>query len=159
MRVAGEVSNLSGEAIENARTYINATFGDKYLPEKPNFFSSSNKAAQEAHEAIRPTDAMRSPDKVSKHLKADEAKDVGLVNYIVPDADLHQAALEYCQKIATRSRPGIADMKRLAREGADLGIDQQMRLERDAAVRALPSVDVAEGLDAFENRRAPEFKA
>ena len=67
-------THLSGEAIENARTYINATFGDKYLPEKPNFFSSSNKAAQEAHEAIRPTDAMRSPDKVSKHLKADEAK-------------------------------------------------------------------------------------
>ena len=55
--------------------------------------------------------------------------------------------------------PLTAEMKRLAREGADLGIDQQMRLERDAAVRALPSDDVAEGLDAFENRRAPEFKA
>ena len=95
----------------------------------------------------------------ARWLKADEAKEVGLVNYIVPDADLHQAALEYCEKIATRSRPGIAEMKRLAREGADLGIDQQMRLERDAAVRALPSDDVAEGLDAFENRRAPEFKA
>lgn len=67
-------THLSGEAIENARTYVDKTFGDKYLPEKPNFFSSSNKAAQEAHEAIRPTDAMRSPDKVSKHLKADEAK-------------------------------------------------------------------------------------
>ncbi len=77
----------------------------------------------------------------------------------MPDADLHTAALEYCQKIATRSRPGIAEMKRLAREGADLGIDQQMRLERDAAVRALPSDDVAEGLSAFENRRKPEFKA
>lgn len=95
----------------------------------------------------------------ARWLKADEAKEVGLVNYIVPDADLHQAALEYCEKIATRSRPGIAEMKRLAREGADLGIDQQMRLERDAAVRALPSDDVAEGLDAFENRRVPEFKA
>jgi enoyl-CoA hydratase/carnithine racemase len=73
--------------------------------------------------------------------------------------DLHKAALEYCQAIATRSRPGIAEMKRLAREGADLAIDQQMRLERDAAVRALPSIDVAEGLDAFENRRKPVFKA
>lgn len=94
----------------------------------------------------------------ARWLKADEAKESGLVNYIVPDADLHKDALEYCQKIATRSRPGIAEMKRLAREGADLGIDQQMRLERDAAVRALPSDDVAEGLDAFENRRKPEFK-
>ncbi|MFC6762780.1 enoyl-CoA hydratase/isomerase family protein [Sulfitobacter porphyrae] len=95
----------------------------------------------------------------ARWLAAGEAKDAGLVNYIVPDAELHQTALEYCQKIATRSRPGIAEMKRLAREGADLGIDQQMRLELDAAVRALPGDDVTEGLDAFENRRTPEFKA
>ena len=94
----------------------------------------------------------------ARWLKADEAKEAGLVNYIVPDADLHGAAQKYCQKIATRSRPGIAEMKRLAREGGDLTIDQQMRLERDAAVRALPSDDVAEGLDAFENRRTPDFK-
>ncbi|WP_456390418.1 enoyl-CoA hydratase/isomerase family protein [Profundibacter sp.] len=94
----------------------------------------------------------------ARWLKADEAKESGLVNYIVPDDELHTAAQEYCQKIATRSRPGIAEMKRLAREGADMTIDQQMRLERDAAVRALPSADVTEGLDAFENRRAPDFK-
>ena len=94
----------------------------------------------------------------ARWLKADEAKESGLVNYIVPDDELHKAAQDYCQKISTRSRPGIAEMKRLAREGADMTIDQQMRLERDAAVRALPSVDVTEGLDAFENRRAPDFK-
>jgi enoyl-CoA hydratase/carnithine racemase len=94
----------------------------------------------------------------ARWLEAREAKEAGLVNYIVPDADLHKSALEYCQKIATRSRPGIAEMKRLAREGADLGIDQQMRLERDAAVRALLGDDVAEGLAAFENRRTPVFK-
>jgi len=76
----------------------------------------------------------------------------------VPDTELHEAALAYCQTIATRSRPGIAEMKRLAREGADMTIDQQLRLERDAAVRVLPSDDVAEGLDAFENRRKPAFK-
>lgn len=93
----------------------------------------------------------------ARWLKADEAKEAGLVNYIVPDADLHKAALEYCEKIATRSRPGMAEMKRLAREGSDMAIDQQMRLERDAAIRALPSDDVAEGLDAFENRRKPAF--
>ncbi|MBC7286066.1 enoyl-CoA hydratase/isomerase family protein [Hoeflea sp.] len=94
----------------------------------------------------------------ARWLKADEAREAGLVNYIVPDAELHKAALNYCQTIATRSRRGIAEMKRLAREGADLGIDQQMRLERDAAVRALPGDDVAEGLDAFEGRRKPAFQ-
>ena len=95
----------------------------------------------------------------ARWLKSGEAKEAGLVNYVVPDAELHEVALEYCQTIAGRSRNGIAEMKRLAREGADLGIDQQMRLERDAAVRALPSDDVAEGLDAFENRRKPAFKS
>lgn len=94
----------------------------------------------------------------ARWLKAGEAKEAGLVNYVVPDAELRAAALDYCRTLATRSRPGLAEMKRLAREGADLGIDQQMRLERDSAVRVLPSEDVAEGLDAFANRRTPSFK-
>lgn len=94
----------------------------------------------------------------ARWLSAAEAREAGLVNHVVGDDALHASALEYCQTLATRSRPGLAEMKRLAREGADLSIDQQMRLERDAAVRALPSADVAEGLDAFENRRRPEFK-
>ncbi len=67
-------THLSGEAIEMARSYIGKTYGAKYLPEKPNFFTSSNKAAQEAHEAIRPTDASRHPDKVAKALTADQAR-------------------------------------------------------------------------------------
>ena len=94
----------------------------------------------------------------ARWLTADEGKEAGLVNYITTDDGLHAAALEYCQKIATRSRPGIAEMKRLAREGIELTLDQAMQLERDAARRALPSANVAEGLDAFENRRAPDFK-
>jgi DNA topoisomerase-1 len=38
-------------------TFVKSRFGDKYLPDKPNFYTSSNKDAQEAHEAIRPTNA------------------------------------------------------------------------------------------------------
>src|SRR6185436_10514216 len=48
-------TNLSGTAIDMVRGFIQRQFGDRYLPESPNSFSSSNKAAQEAHEAIRPT--------------------------------------------------------------------------------------------------------
>jgi len=54
-------THLSGEAIGMARDHIGRAYGAKYLPEKPNFFGSSNKAAQEAHEAIRPTDVTRTP--------------------------------------------------------------------------------------------------
>lgn len=62
-------THLSRDAIDMARGYIEKAFGDKYLPEKPNFFSSSNKAAQEAHEAIRPTSLDHSPDRVAADLR------------------------------------------------------------------------------------------
>jgi len=67
-------THISGEALTAARAYIGKTFGDRYLPEKPNFYSSSNKAAQEAHEAIRPTDPARTPDSVKKALTEDQYK-------------------------------------------------------------------------------------
>jgi len=67
-------THLSREAVNMAREYIRATYGDKYLPESPNAYSSSNKAAQEAHEAIRPTDASIHPDSVANSLSADQAR-------------------------------------------------------------------------------------
>ena len=67
-------THLSAEALTMARSYIKGTFGDKYLPDKPNFFSSSNKAAQEAHEAIRPTDTNFTPALAHAKLSADDHK-------------------------------------------------------------------------------------
>jgi DNA topoisomerase-1 len=64
-------THLSREAIKNARTYIKSQFGSSYLPEKPNFYASS-KAAQEAHEAIRPTDVSLTPDRVRPSLKNEQ---------------------------------------------------------------------------------------
>jgi DNA topoisomerase-1 len=58
-------THLSGDALSMAREYIGSSFGDGYLPDKPNFFGSSNKDAQEAHEAIRPTDVRRHPDELT----------------------------------------------------------------------------------------------
>jgi DNA topoisomerase-1 len=65
-------THLSGEAIGMARSYIEREFGGRYLPEKPNFFSSSNKAAQEAHEAIRPTSLAYPPSRVRGALNPDQ---------------------------------------------------------------------------------------
>ena len=47
--------NLAKEAVESAREYIKATYGDKYLPAKAKNYVTKSKGAQEAHEAIRPT--------------------------------------------------------------------------------------------------------
>ncbi len=65
-------TNLSGEAIAMARRYLGETHGDAYVPEKPRFYASSNKGAQEAHEAIRPTDAFREPDAIRDALTEEQ---------------------------------------------------------------------------------------
>jgi len=67
-------THLSADAINAVRTYIGNKFGDNYLPEKPNFYTSSNESAQEAHEAIRPTDAGRHPDTLPATLDDDQRK-------------------------------------------------------------------------------------
>lgn len=65
-------THLSGDALDMARGYISSKFGAKYLPEKPNFFTSSNKDAQEAHEAIRPTNVEFTPAKLKSVLEPDQ---------------------------------------------------------------------------------------
>ena len=67
-------TNLSGEAIRLARRYLEEKIGAEYLPEKPRFYSSSNQSAQEAHEAIRPTDPFRDPDTIASALNEEQIK-------------------------------------------------------------------------------------
>ena len=59
------------ELKETCREFIEKTFGNDYLPEKPNFYKS-RKSAQEAHEAIRPTSIPRTPDSVAGYLDRDQ---------------------------------------------------------------------------------------
>ncbi len=61
-------TRLSGEAISMVRKYIKDRFGGRYLPAKPRVYSSSNKEAQEAHEAIRPTDVNLTPEQLKPFL-------------------------------------------------------------------------------------------
>ena len=63
--------NISPVALNACRDLIKNQFGDKYLPEKPNFYQSG-KSAQEAHEAIRPTNISRAPGSIE--LAKDEAR-------------------------------------------------------------------------------------
>jgi DNA topoisomerase-1 len=72
-------TNLSPEAITQIRGYIEGQYGGAYLPEKPNIYSSSNKDAQEAHEAIRPTDVARSPEALRDALTEEQFKLYSLI--------------------------------------------------------------------------------
>lgn len=59
---------LSDDAIFQCRAQIEKDFGKKYLPDSPRMYKSKAKNAQEAHEAIRPTDLSRTPNAVRKYL-------------------------------------------------------------------------------------------
>ena len=63
---------LSTEAIASARTQIGKMYGDKYVPGSARVYKSTAKNAQEAHEAIRPTDLTRTPQAMAKYLEGDE---------------------------------------------------------------------------------------
>src|SRR3989454_9121611 len=65
--------HVSNDALAQVRELIPERFGANYLPEKPNFYKSK-KDAQEAHEAIRPTDVSRAPEDVRKFLDDDVFK-------------------------------------------------------------------------------------
>src|SRR5258706_6314228 len=66
-------TRVSNEALPEIREYITSQYGPDYLPQTPNTYKEK-KEAQAAHEAIRPTSAMRHPDQVKQYLKEDEFK-------------------------------------------------------------------------------------
>ena len=65
---------MANDAIEACRTLIGGDFGARYLPAKPRLYKTKAKNAQEAHEAIRPTDVARRPAEVAPFLEADQLK-------------------------------------------------------------------------------------
>ncbi len=78
MRTDG--TNLSADAISDFRNFIKKSYGNEYIPEKANNYSGKKaKNAQEAHEAIRPTDINRSPEVVKKYLSTDQNKLYNLI--------------------------------------------------------------------------------
>ncbi len=78
MRTDG--TNLSADAISDFRNFVKKSYGNEYIPEKANNYSGKKaKNAQEAHEAIRPTDINRSPEVVKKYLSTDQNKLYNLI--------------------------------------------------------------------------------
>ncbi len=71
--------NLSNDFISEARNYIEKTFGKKYLPDAPRIYHTKSKLAQEAHEAIRPTNLFEDEQAVSTKLGKDFAKLYNLI--------------------------------------------------------------------------------
>lgn len=103
---------IAPEAIDGARKSIAAMFGGNYVPDKPRFYSTKAKNAQEAHEAIRPTDFARTPQSMKSFLDADQYRLYDLIwkraiaSQMLP-ADIERTTVD----IAAKNGPSIADLR------------------------------------------------
>ncbi|MFZ0693959.1 MAG: type I DNA topoisomerase [Alphaproteobacteria bacterium] len=86
--------HLSKEALAACRALIARDFGQSYLSEHPRQFKATAKNAQEAHEAIRPTDVGRKPEDVTRHLDHDQQKLYELIWKRMVASQMESAALE-----------------------------------------------------------------
>ncbi|MFT4256915.1 MAG: enoyl-CoA hydratase-related protein [Pseudoxanthomonas sp.] len=90
-------------------------------------------------------------------LSAAQAKEIGLINRVVPDAELDQAALTLAQELAAGAPQGLAATKRLLWSGLALGVDAAMPEESRTVAELSGSADVREGLAAVIERRSAKF--
>jgi enoyl-CoA hydratase len=82
----------------------------------------------------------------------------GLVNEVVPDAELTSAVERLVAKLTAKSPVGLARMKQLVDDGLNQPADTALRLELLAFDLHTASEDMQEGLAAFEQKRTPQFK-
>jgi DNA topoisomerase-1 len=86
--------DMAPEAVADARRVIGREFGDKYLPGVPRRYTSKAKNAQEAHEAIRPTDMGRLPAQVARQLEPEQARLYELIWKRTVASQMESAELE-----------------------------------------------------------------
>src|SRR5271163_2081482 len=85
---------IAPEAIAEARKVIGADYGARYVPEAPRRYETKAKNAQEAHEAIRPTELTRRPSETKRYLDADQARLYELIWLRTIASQMESAELE-----------------------------------------------------------------
>ncbi len=154
---------LSQTALDGARRLIRGAFGERYVPGKPRIFRSSARNAQEAHEAIRPTDFERSPKEMAPYLDSGEAGLYGLIWRRALASQMAQALLDQVGVDisgasgdivlrATGSVVAFDGFTRLYREGRDDSSDEDADKER-----RLPDVREGEALRVGDVRPEQHF--
>ena len=158
---------IAKEAQEETKKYCCEKFGDDYVPEKPNHYKSK-KAAQEAHEAIRPTSIYLEPDSIKQYLTEDQYKVYRLIwerflaSQMVPARlKMHTMEIEagpYLFKVTGTEVlfPGYL----VAERPVDLSDEDQDKNNDEAKNTTMPSLEIGErlhleGLDSKQHFTKP----
>src|ERR1700760_4003736 len=103
---------IDGSAITQARQVIGEDYGDSYVPEAPRQYQTKAKNAQEAHEAIRPTDLSRRPAEMRRKLDVDQAKLYELIWIRTIASQMESAELERTTvDIAAKAGARVLDLR------------------------------------------------
>ena len=86
--------DIAPEAISDIRAMIGKNYGKEYVPGSPRTYQNKSKNAQEAHEAVRPTDPHRTPDQVAKYVDRDQARLYELIWNRAVASQMESAELE-----------------------------------------------------------------
>ncbi len=155
--------NLSVEAIKACREAIVKYFGESYLPKQPKEYKTKSKNAQEAHEAIRPSDVMNTPKKMEVKLSADEHKLYELIWKRTVACQMNPAILDRVVIDAVSDDKQIL----LRANGQVIAFDGFLKLyqeskddnDEDDENRILPNVEQGERLDKGEITAEQHFTA
>jgi enoyl-CoA hydratase/carnithine racemase len=90
-------------------------------------------------------------------IDADEALEIGLVEFVVPDDELLKHTVEIASQIAANASPAVSATKRCVNVGLRDGLEAGLEMERRMRVDTGTGPDAAEGKAAFLEKRAPEF--
>jgi DNA topoisomerase-1 len=143
--------DIAPEAIAGIRKAIGEDFGAKYVPEKPRHYTAKAKNAQEAHEAIRPTDMSRRPKDVARFLDPEQAKLYDLIWKRTIASQMESAIMERTtvEIVATKG----ADRAELRAVGSVVRFDGFLALlaegrddEEDEESRRLPAMAANDAL-------------
>ncbi|MGF0536395.1 type I DNA topoisomerase [Agrobacterium sp. ES01] len=142
---------MAPEAIEAARSAVADQFGARYVPDAPRIYSTKAKNAQEAHEAIRPTEFTRTPDQVKSYLDSDQLRLYDLIWKRGIASQMASAEIERTTAEITASKGG--DQAGLRAVGSVIRFDGFIAAYTDQ------KEDGEQSDDSDEDGRLPEINA
>jgi DNA topoisomerase-1 len=120
---------MAREAIDAIRGHVGSEYGARYLPAAPREYTARAKNAQEAHEAIRPTDVARTPASVAHHLTPEQRRLYELIWKRAVASQMQSA--EFDQVAVDITEPGRAGAPVLRANGSILAFDGFLKLYRE----------------------------
>ncbi len=154
---------LDQSAIKGARDVIEAEYGKKYVPDTPRVYKNKSKHAQEAHEAVRPTDLSRKPSDVAKFLEGDQAKLYELIWIRTVASQMESAELERTT-VDIKAKAGARELE-LRATGTVVKFDGFLAVYQegqddateDEDANRLPAMEANEKLDRREIKTTQHF--